>query len=57
MWREATATSWWAIPPETSVSAAATSRLTAMKLSGVTEIESMPHPTRNRAKAGWSLGA
>src|SRR3546814_3764245 len=39
------------------LSAAATSRFTAMKLSGLTDIESIPHATRNAAKAGWSLGA
>ena len=38
-------------------SAAATWRFTAMKLSGVTERESIPHVTRNSANSGWSLGA
>ena len=38
-------------------SAAATRRLTAMKLSGLTDMESMPHATRNSANSGWSLGA
>ena len=33
-------------------SAAATWRLTATKLSGLTDIESMPHPTRNSANSG-----
>ena len=35
----------------TAASAFATCCLTAMKLSGVTEIESIPHSTRNAAKA------
>jgi hypothetical protein len=39
-----------------SRSAAAISFLTAMKLSGVTEIESMPACTRKRAKDESSLG-
>jgi len=30
---------------------------TAAKLSGLTEIESIPQPTRNSANSGWSLGA
>ncbi len=33
-------------------SAAATVRFTVMKLSGVSEIESMPHSTRKAAKPG-----
>ena len=33
-------------------SASATWRFTAMKLSGLTEIESMPHSTRNAANSG-----
>ena len=33
-------------------SASATWRLTAMKLSGLTEIESMPHSTRKAANSG-----
>ena len=28
-----------------------------MKLSGLTDMESMPHWTRNSANSGWSLGA
>jgi hypothetical protein len=38
-------------------SASATLRLTARKLSGLTEIESIPQSTRNSANSGWSLGA
>ncbi len=40
-----------------AASAAATLRFTAMKLSGLTDTESMPHATRNSANSGWSLGA
>lgn len=49
--REAVAlpASYVAPPP---FSADATVRFTATKLSGVTEIESMPHSTRNVAKSG-----
>ena len=39
-----------------ALSARATCSLTRMKLSGVTEIESIPQSTRNRANSGWSLG-
>ena len=40
-----------------AASRAATRCFTARKLSGLTEIESMPHSTRNSANSGWSLGA
>ena len=43
--------------PFANSSAAATRRLTAMKLSGLTDIKSIPHATRNSANSGWSLGA
>jgi hypothetical protein len=39
-------------PASASASAAATCSLTATKLSGVTEIESIPHSTRNPANSG-----
>ncbi len=40
------------VGPGAALSAAAMRRLTAMKLSGLTETESIPHATRNSTNAG-----
>jgi hypothetical protein len=38
-----------------AIPAAATVRLTAMKLPGLTDAESIPHSIRNAANSGWLL--